>query len=345
MKRKYWLIPLLIIPVLSGCKNSENKGDFYIGNSENRIIELTNSELSAKFKTEMGTFFLATHQGYSCTCWTGFQFVMQEYNDTRKENTYIPFFGFDTDLLEDDSLGIDKVTSGYVEFYLIVDGKIEKKYSKSAKKDFDMFENTEKFREVIKKHINTNPINNYAYISYENAKNLINDSKNDGFVLFTIRSGCGDCSYSVPKVLTPWLKENGTKIPVFVCDIEKYRGTDQYTTVKDELNLSTVNSLEFGYGTGVVPTYQYYKNGSLVDAGVYANDSFKYENDKLVVSSYFDGTRNLKYTNKNLKAEMEASNELTSQLAKVGDQVYLPTEKEAAYHDSIFKDFLSYYCK
>lgn len=341
MNKKVYIIPLLILPLISGCKSDDLKGDFYIGNSEDRIIELTFSELSAKINVQKDTFFVATHQGFSCTCWTGFQYIVQEYTKEK----HIPIYGFDTDLLDDKSLGIDKVTSGYVELYVVIEGKIVKKYSKSAKIDYDIFEKKENLQETIEKHVNTYPINNYAYISYETAYELIKDTSKDDFVLITVRSGCGDCNYSMPNVVTPWMKENGSKIPVYVCDIEKYREIGNYDIIKQNLNLTNSSSEEFGYGDGVVPTYQYYKNGVLQDAGVYANDTFKMVGDKVEAKSYFDGTRNLKYTTKNLQSEFANSNELLEQLNKLGDIVYLPTEKEAVYHDSILQDFLSYYCK
>lgn len=340
MNKKVYIIPLLILPMLAACKDKNTKGDFLIGNSQNQVIEITYSELSAKLNVQKDTFFVATHQGFSCTCWTGFQFLVQEYT----KNTSVPIYGFDTDLLPDTSLGIDKVSSGYVELYVVIEGEIVKKYSKTAKIDYDMFEKVDKFTETVEKYINKYPISNYAYASYEYVCDLFKDSNNE-FVLLTVRSGCGDCNYSMPNVITPWMQENGSKIPVYVCDIEKYRGTDIYDVVKGKLNLTSESSQQFGYGDGVVPTYQYYKNGTLMDVGVYANDNFELNGDKIQAKSYFDGNRDLKYTTRNLKQEFENSSELPNQLNKVGDIVYLPTEKEAVYHDSIIKDFLSYYCK
>mgnify|MGYP003297751978 CR=1 FL=1 len=346
MKRKICLIPLTILPLLSACNDAEIKGDFYIGNSENSVIELIESELSAKLNSEFGTFFLATHQGDSCTCWTGFQFVMQEYNNNRTENTNIPFYAIDTDLLVDDNkYGIDKITSGYVEFYVIVEGKIEKKYSKSAKIDFEMFEKSDKFGEVIEKYINSNPILNYEYISYERACTLINDITKE-FVLFTVRSGCGDCIHLLPNVLTPWLVQNGSKIPVYLCDIERYKDTKEYDEVRNNLKITEASS-PLGYDVGRVPTYQYWKNGQLMDAGVYGNDLFVKDEatgKNVVTKSYFDGTRELKYTDVNLVEQFNAQESLDLN-KKPDGSLYMEIKKEADFHDPILKEFLSYYCK
>ena len=349
MKKKCWFFVLLISPLLSGCNDEGKKADFFIGAKENKIIELSLSELSSKIDTQHDTFFLATHKGDSCICWTGFQNVIETYNSSRKDDgkDYLPFYAFDTELMPEnipESFKVEKILSGYTDFYIFKDGEIIDKYSKSAKKDLAIFENKDKFKEIVEDHINLNPIKDYQYVSYEYAcRDLINKDNNE-FVLFTVRSGCGDCNYCMPNVVTPFLKDKSLKMPVYIVDIEKYRNTDEYDTVKSTLQL-TVESNPLGYGKGVVPTYQYWKNGVLLDAGVYANDSFFLDettNKYQAKESYFDGTRTLKYTSENLKEKMNSEDSLD--LISGNGYCYMETKKAAIYHDPLIKSFLTYYC-
>lgn len=348
MNKKCCLFPLLILPLISGCNEEVKQGNFYFGSVENKIVQLDVSELSAKIDTQHDTFLLATHKGDSCSCWTNFQYVIESYNNKRKNAglDFLPFYSFDTELIESttSTLKIDKILSGYVDFYVFSEGEIIEKYTKSAKKDLEMFENIDKFGDIVEKHIKEGPINNYAYVSYDYVRTQLFNKEDNEFVLFTVRSGCGDCSYCMPNVVTPFAKANTLKIPVYICDIEKYRGTDEYDSVKAGL-LLTESSNPLGFEKGVVPTYQYYKNGQLVDAGVYANDSFTFDevSGKVQVSkTYFDGSRGLQYTNINLKEKMNA--EETLDVKKYGENYFMQTEKAAVFHNPLLNSFLSYYC-
>lgn len=351
MKKKMRALPLLILPLTTGCKSEVLQGNFYIGSVENKIVELSLSDFSAKVDSEKGTFFLATHAGDSCTCWTGFQYIIESYNNERKASNkeYLPFYSFDTELMTsdlDESFKVDKILSGYVELYVFVDGEVVQKYSKNAKKDLDIFENVSKFSSVISKYVKTEPLKNYSYVSYEYVRdNLINKDKD--FVLMVVRSGCKDCNYSIPNTVTPYMLEHSNlKVPVYVCDIQGHLNKEDYNTVKETLCL-TVESSPFGYKTGVVPTYQYWQSGVLKDAGVYANDSFAMNselNKVQVTSTYFDGTRELQYTNKNLLEEMNNEDSLDVIYLNTKDTYYMDIKKAADYHDPLIKDFLSYYC-
>lgn len=351
MKKNRCFFQLLILPLISGCSCSKEneKVSFYLGNVDNKIIELNLNELSSKIDTQHDSFLLATHKGNGCFCWTRFQYVLEQYNNQRKTEgkNYLPIYSFDTELMTDnlpDTFKVDIIPSGYVDFYIFKDGEILTKYSGSAKKDLEMFENTDKFSTIVNKFIKEEPINNYAYASYDYVRaNLINKEDNE-FALITVRSGCGDCNYCMPNVVTPFLKENTPKIPVYVCDIEQYRGTNDYDTVKANLSL-TIDSNQLGFGAGVVPTYQYWKNGQLVDAGVYANDSFQLnvETNKVEIkTTYFDGTRDLKYTTENLVTKMNSEESLD--VIEYNGKYFMDVKKAAVYHDPLIKSFLTYYC-
>ena len=129
-------------------------------------------------------------------------------------------------------------------------------------------------------------------------------------------------------------------------DIEKYKDTNIYDEVKNTLKITETSS-EYGYDIGKVPTYQYWKNGQLVDAGVYANDSFiKDENTSKILmdKSYFNGTKQTKYTNVNLLEQVNSLENIEVSIKSDGSY-YLDIKKEAEFHDPLLKAFLSYYCK
>ncbi len=351
MKKKCCIFPLLILPLFSACKTEVKTADFLIGAAENKIIELSLTELSSKIDAQHDTFLLATHKGDSCICWANFQYTIAQFNKQRKEagKDYLPFYSFDTELMTNnlpEDFKIDKILSGYTDFYIFDNGEVLEKYTKNAKEDAAIFENESKLAEIINSHIKEDTIANYQYVSYEYAcRDLINKDNNNEFVLFTTRSGCGDCNYCMPNVVTPFLKENAPKIPVYICDIEKYRGTDEYDSVKAALSL-TVESNPLGFGKGVVPTYQYWKNGKLIDAGVYANDSFylNSETNKVEVKeTYFDGTRELKYTTENLVIKMNSAESL--EVKEYNGNYFMDVKKAADFHDPLLKSFLTYYCK
>ncbi len=350
MKKKLLLFPLLISPLISGCDSKPIQGDFLVGNYSASSIEITTSELSAKLLVEHDTFFLSTHKGESCICWTDFQNVLTTYNEQTKEDgdEYVPFFSYDTTSYETGLKipGIDEVMSGYVDFYVIIEGEIVEKYSKSAKKDYQFFDDVATFKSTIEKYMKAKPIPNYAYVSYDYARAHLINKDNNEFILLTIRSGCGDCSYLLLNVLTPWLVKNGSKIPVYLCDIERYKDTKEYDDIRHNLKITEASDL-LGYDVGRVPTYQYWKNGQLMDAGVYGNDFFvkDEETNKIKISkSYFDGTRDLKYTDINLIEQFNALDTIDASIKPDGTY-YLNIKKEADFHDPLLIAFLSYYCK
>jgi len=356
MRKKHLIFSILIMPLISGCEPKVGKVNFSMGSYTNDIIEINEAELAGKMLTSSESFFLVTHKGNSCSCYNDFKYILQTFNNNRKSDgkEYLPFFAIDVDLIDQYNLnhyGIDNILSGYVDFYVVVDGSVKDKYTKGAKIDFEFFENINTFTTVISRHIGAEPIKNFSYVTYNYlASNLINKDNNE-FALMTIRSGCGDCGYALPHVLIPYAKTHEFKIPLLVVDIEKYREDKiLYPEIKSFLKL-TEEASPLGYGEGVVPTYQYWKNGELIDAGVYANDSFEYDKateSPVLESCYFDGTRDLKYTNVNLVSALNSKDiELYTYFDYDEDEYfyYLSIEKEAEFHTPLLQSFLSYYCE
>lgn len=300
MKRKILSILLIGLLALSGCNSKEKTIDFCIGINENKIIELTKDSLLGKMKVQKDSFVLAVHDGNSCLCWQDFKDILRNYNGKRATNgnPLIPFFAFDCSIA-DEIEGIEKIETGYIDLYIFENGEIVEKRSGAATKDIPIFESLERFTNYMDKKIGLKPINNLYYTTSNFIiDKIIGNSDSGEAVVVVERSGCGDCSYCIPNVLIPYAKSHEFSIPVYVVDIEDFRSDeDQYTSIKARLNLTEDSSI-FGYKSGFVPTYQYYKDGVLTDAGVFANDEIEYTYGEYltVKDSYFDGTRSLAYT-------------------------------------------------
>ena len=329
MNKKNFSIFLISLLMLSGCNSNENKIGFTIGSKENEVIELTTTSLLGKSQVQKDSFILAVHDGEECLCWQNFKDILKNYNASRDE--YIPFFSIDCSPEDFDIKGIEKIKTGYIDLYIYSDGEIIEKISGSAKKNAKIFESLDSFTSFMNEKIESNPIKNLYYISTDYLFDNIIDNTESGKAIVVIeRSGCSDCSYCIPNVLIPYAKDNELKVPIYVIDIEDYRANqDEYKTIKDSLFLSE-NSSMFGYKEGVVPTYQYYSDGVLSEAGVFANDEIEYDYGVsfTIKNSYFDGERSLNYTTTILK-----------------DNEYSIDKDINEIHAQIFTQFLNYYNK
>lgn len=114
------------------------------------------------------------------------------------------------------------------------------------------------------------------------------------FNLYIARSGCGDCSAINSSVLYEYSEKNKEKAipnkPLYIFDIQQYRGTDEYQTIKDTYGLSntTFNPIfgyDYGEDKGMIPTFQVWKQGYIYDMITVLNDHLG-ENHTL--DSYFN---------------------------------------------------------
>ena len=331
MNKKKFVLFLTSLLLLSGCNSSQKVLDFTIASKENEVIKLTSSTLLGKSLVQKDSFVLIVQNGNECLCWQNFKDILKNYNENRKlnNNEYIPFFSIDCSIDDFDIDGIDKIKTGYIDLYFYQDGEIIDKISGAAKKNAKIFESLKSFSSFMDEKIKNNPINNLYYISKEYLfENIVGNPSSDKAIVIIERSGCSDCSYCIPNVLIPYAKNNELKIPIYVLDIEKYRSNqNEYLEIKNSLFLSQESSI-FGYKEGVVPTYQYYLNGELIDAGVFANDDLEYNYgiSFYVKDSYFDGKRNLNYTSTILK-----------------DKTFDINVEINEKHSEIFIEFLNYY--
>lgn len=105
-------------------------------------------------------------------------------------------------------------------------------------------------------------------------------ANNENFIVYFSRATCSDCNYLNEHYMRDFYEvyHSNKEFYILECDAEGVRLNNsvydeiQWQAIKDEFGLSEEGSATFGYGKGVVPTFQYYNNGRLTDMMVYAND-------------------------------------------------------------------------
>ena len=124
----------------------------------------------------------------------------------------------------------------------------------------------------------------YKPIAYYITLDQLREKKanNENFIVYFSRSGCYDCNYLNEHYMKDLFNTYHAEKTFYVleCDAEGIRYYDgqydagKWQAIKDEFGLSEAGSATFGYGSGVVPSFQYYNNGVLTDMAVYANDGY-----------------------------------------------------------------------
>ncbi|HOJ44950.1 MAG TPA: hypothetical protein PK340_02800 [Bacilli bacterium] len=167
------------------------------------------------------------------------------------------------------------------------------------------------------------------------------------FIIAYLRAHCPDSHYGETEFLKPFLEASSHQGIVYAFDFEQNGFYDlktmsyrpSYQVFLHEWGLSQHSNPRLGYGKGHVPSFQYIEpNGKvpnqdvsvIMDNLVIYNDIKEIRNDDKIVigTSFFDGTRPLKYTHENLKGRQ------------------LPAWRRVevgVYHNKLAKAFFEYY--
>lgn len=121
-------------------------------------------------------------------------------------------------------------------------------------------------------------------------------SNKEDFNLYVARNGCGDCNAINEQYLDKWGETNKAleaKKMLYIFDIQKYRGTPEYQTIKDTYGLSVAGNTTFGYDNGedhgFIPTFQRREKGDITDMITVLNDTANSVTG--LVTSYFSEAR------------------------------------------------------
>ena len=344
MKLKIALLPLLIIPFLTSCSKNEvgiNKITYgTLLDTEAR--EIDGNTLVSKMNKE--NFLIAVHPDPgSCSCWTNFNLVLSAAAKRFNLLTYKIHYSEINEELYNNGNGFLRIDDAPT-FYIVLNGKIHKRFlypsSTNSDDDIGLFFNEETLKMVVEKYC-TLPT-----LYFVNEGILDEKIKNDALVYY-IRESCPDCSFATPNVLKNYFKEKNYNNKIYVFDLDPFYNKEGYQELKDKFNLSNINNEKFGYNKGVVPTFQYYKNGVLTSACVYFNENEiakKSDGTFYIKESYFSETRvkNLEYTNTVLDgtiipSEYIAEDTVSGYIGIKNDQYH------ASLYDPILTSFLDMY--
>ena len=360
-------VPLLFVS-LAGC-NKENSETIVkprltygteIQQTVDSIKELNNIELFNKTHNEEETFLLATYQGsYSedCLCWSTFKAVIANYMTKAKEIVYIYNAQVQDETLKD--LNIEKSEDSAPYLYIFKGKEKLATFYYHNKNDKAIFEDRK--AETMKERVHQivdRPLLYYVlpeFIQHNEIK------YHSSMTILFVRSGCSDCQYVLPNVIIPYINSHKLEIGIRIVDLQdvyetskKEDATEQekalYQETKDMCNLSESSSLKYGYQQGVVPTIQYYSEGSLDDAGVFFNDEIAQKEDGTyyIKDSFYTEERltSLKYADKGENNILKGKTLSTEDaILTSSGNAFWAQEKAAQYHTPLLEAFLDYYCR
>lgn len=346
MKKKYILtFPILALSALSSVScNTDNRIRISYGSPINSsMVELTYNEFATRMNDGENMLVATYHSDYSldCSCWNGFKLIADKYAD---DNDLI-MYKIDRKLFEGhDDYGLTLLTNSNPTCFITEHGKVNNEYIYSnSGANAPLFESYDAFSKAMNKVIKMPQV---MIVNRDYITNAIFEEKQDEFIVYQARSTCSDCNYCTPNALLPYSESHNMTNKIYMIDIDYLRADEVlYQEYKDEFGLSEDGNETFGYGKGVVPTFQYWKKGELADACVYFNDSVDKVDDKWTITdSYYTKERvaNLKYTDEVLKDKILNELEIDKTYAQYNYYSWLKVSA-AKYHNKILESFLDYY--
>ncbi len=341
MKKILLLLPLIAPLFLASCQNQDKPIITYGTYMNEGATELTNyGDLKTKLENKETLILVVHPSDESCSCWRDFKTIVDNYVNKNFVQIYkIDQFYF----YEKSDFGLT-ISSDSPSLAIFNKGKLYKDISYSSTSS--TFHSSDALKVTLDKLI-TGP--SIYWISHEDLQAKI--KAGETIINQITRLTCPDCQYCFPNVVQKYLyQKKGFSNPLFLLDIDRYRGTDEYQNIKDAYQLSESANEIFGYESGVVPTTQIWKEGKLYDASVYFNDTISYENDIYSVSKSF-------YTEARLKELKYLSESSYSSLVglvipkedidiyEVEEGYYYSwkQEKAAKYHTPYLEAFLKTY--
>lgn len=289
-KKLTTLFILITMLFTSGCTSGKFEIETLYEATTYKYLE--KSELSTKLEKNKDDFVLVITSSSCGSCAT-----FTPYANEVISNNHIIIYAIDTDTTgfkTNNELIPFEVTPTVV---IIKDGKVKNKTD--INQNSKIFASATNFLDYLKKYITiNNPVN--MPLTMEELDNKI--ATKDSFIIYFQRTTCGDCASFGKYYLNTFNKDNPKKY-YYTLDLDPFRPTasktqepdlyntqlEYYNSVKDKYGLSASGNAQFGYLTGVVPTFQYYYKGVLTAMAVIYNDEYDILDDKLtILSSYYE---------------------------------------------------------
>ena len=352
MKKK----SLLIIPILfasfsmTSCQKEKMNLTFgtYIAQTLFTLKELNSNELEDKLFNQKENLLLAVYQDeYSqdCLCWDTFENVIVNFINQYHEQVYIFNAYNQSKALE--SLNIKTYKESTPMLYVFNGEKTVASFSYNNNRDKAIFSDLtgEAMFTRLQDYVNKPKM-------YFVDDDYLEGNLSNGVVLF-MRDACGDCKYVIPNTLIPYINTHVIHNEIWLFNLQPYyelqannpeMSNRPYDYYKNKYKLTETASAEYGYSTGVVPTFHYYQEKILKDASVYFNDEIDQKTDGsyYIKNSFYSKERltSIKYTKTVLKDMIINKEDIV--VTKTGN-AFWSQEKAAKYHDPLLKSFLDMY--
>ena len=296
------LTPFLLAcsTLLGGCKKNnepqEEKekailsfGDIHA--TETRVIEFKDfDKLVAK-----NLSFALVISTESCGCWRDtFKPIIFDYIARHKIICYQ--IDYNDIVTYGATYGLTRLSDSTTSFAIFNEGKL---FNKINSQDNQKVMSDQTYFEKYMEEMVRLP--SCYFITKDDALEMKASGKNA--VIYYERETCGDCSAVNPTLLRSYIKNHKNMKNIYVVDLDPFRGTEQYQTVKDDLGLSNEYNSTYGwdkYG-GVVPYFSYVSNNTFASGCVIYNDGVEKDaNDVYHITSSFyseDRKDSLAFTN------------------------------------------------
>ena len=354
MKNKT-LFPIILLGLISGlatgCTTQDKRIRLSFGSYvATSMTGISYEEFVAKMDAGENMLVVTYDSIYSedCSCWTGFKAIVDHYAN-EKDLVIYQIDRNEFEGREDYGLTLLKENSNPTCF-VASHGKVTNEYRAGSKNNEAIFTTEKGFASAIEKIVKEPQVmlvdRNYLRSAIDSGEKVI---------VYQARAKCGDCNYCTPNCLLPYSEENDFKTKVLLMDLqvpgiyydsEGNKNDETYNAYKAEYQMTEATNADYGFITGVVPTFQVWQNKELKDACVYFNDSISQREDgKWIVSeTYYTQERvaKLKYTNTVLKDMVLDDEDL---IEYPGYGKFWTQDGAAKYHNEILKSFLKYYAK
>ena len=335
------LIPLLL--PLSGCNFDNEITQLTYGTLiDNSTIQLSSGDFETRVANQENFLMAIYPEGTSCSCWINFERVL----DQVVKNEHYTIYKFYAQDVRDNTT-MQKLTGFYAyndrpTFYIVGNGKLLKAYDYNDSNPF--YKEYDYFIKEINKRTRAPKLMKVDETKLQEVK------KGNGLIYY-LRSACSDCGYATPNVVVPYIKNHAVNDYIYYFDMQPLYGTDDYQPFKDNELLSNKINKELGFDNGVVPTFQYYKDGALYDMAVYLNDGqLTYNKDDdgyYATNTYYQGERLNKFhyldkvENKDLSKIKFSKDDVSSFF----DNYYLKRDVAVQYHNVYLNAFFDNYLK
>ncbi|MBO4285865.1 MAG: hypothetical protein J5880_00850 [Bacilli bacterium] len=327
-KLLFAFVTLFSLSSLLGCSSSSKERLTFGTLYHEEAIEIDNDTCYSKKDTE--NFILATYGDTTCGCWVYFSRVL----DHLAKYDHVLTYKMSNDQIDDRLNEFGIKNSNDPAFYIIANKKLVRRafYTDNS----TLFTDENVLLDTIKETINL------PYIYLINEEQIKTEVVDKGGIIYYMRSSCPDCTYCMPNVVMPHLKNWVSDNCVYAFDMDPIRKNepDRYQTFKDDHYLSNKYNATYGYGDGVVPTFQVYKDGELIDAAVYGNDVIT---DRKITTSFYDDERSnhLHYISNLIRKSL--SDVTLSDYELNSDGQWKDREAQKQYYEPFIEAFFDYY--